>query len=163
MAGNKFRALPYIVNKADTLCGMCERWGQSEFRCQRGAATCTICAGRHRTEEHRCEVATCDQVGKVCLHTEMKCPNYGGRHPAQDAGCQAKKAAIEIARGRRNGMTYADPPQPKCPTATASTGGSALLSWAPGGELAWPSPDWTEDVMEVTGMEPSGNAPPIAV
>ena len=34
VAGNRFQALPYIPNKADTLCGMCGRWGHSEFRCQ---------------------------------------------------------------------------------------------------------------------------------
>ena len=162
VAGNKFKALSYIPNKADTLCGMCGWWGHSEFQCQRGSATCTMCAGSHRTEEHRCEVATCGKVGKVCPHTEMKCPNCRGRYPAQDARCQAKKTAIEIARGRRNGTAYADPPQPTRPTTIASTRGSALLSWAPGGELAGPSPDWTEDV-EVTGMEPSGTAPPVAV
>jgi len=92
----------------------------------------------------------------------MKCPNCGGRHLAQDARCQAKKTAIEIARGRYNGMAYADPPQPTCPTATTSTRGSAPMSWVPGGEPARPSPDWPEDV-EVTRMEPSGTAPPIAI
>ena len=101
VAGNKFRALPYIPNKADTLCGMCGQWGHSEFRCLRAAATCTICAGAHRTEEHRCEVAACGKVGKVCPHTEMKCPNCGGGHPAQDARYRAKRAAIKIARGQR--------------------------------------------------------------
>ena len=58
VAGNRFHALPYIPNKADTLCGMCRWWGHSEFQCQRDAATCTFCAGSHRTKEHRCEVAT---------------------------------------------------------------------------------------------------------
>jgi len=165
VAGNKFHALPYIPDKADTLCGVCGRWGHSEFRCQRGVATCTICADSHRTEEHRCQVATCGKVGKVCPHTEMKCPNCGGRHLAQDARCQAKRAAIEIARGRRNGTAHAETAQPMPPAATCSSGGSAQLNWVPGGEPAETSPDWTEDVMEVTatGMDPSGTAPPIAV
>jgi len=165
VAGNKFHALPYIPDKADTLCGVCGRWGHSEFRCQRGVATCTICAENHRTEKHRCQVATCGKVGKVCPHTEMKCPNCGGRHPAQDARCQAKRAAIEIARGRRNGTAHAETSQPTHPAATYSSGGSARLNWVPGGEPAEISPDWTEDAMEVTvtGMEPSGTAPPVAV
>ena len=105
----------------------------------------------------------CGKVGKVCPHTEMKCPNCGGRHPAQDARCQAKRAAIEIARGRRYGTAHVETPQPMRPAATASTGGSALLSWVPGSEPGEPSPDWTEDAMEVTGTEPSGTAPPVAV
>jgi len=85
VVGYKVRALPYIPNKADTLCGMCGQWGHSEFRCQCSVATCTICAGSHRTEEHRCEVVTCGRVGKVYPHTEIKCPICGGGHPAQDA------------------------------------------------------------------------------
>ena len=93
----------------------------------------------------------------------MKCPNCGGSHPAQDARCQAKRAAIEIAWGRIYGTAHAETPQPTHLAATASTGGSALLSWVPGGEPEEPSPDWTEDAMEVTGTEPSGTAPPMTV
>jgi len=171
VAGNKFRALPYIPSKADSLCGMCGQWGHSEFRCQRGSATCTICAGSHRTEEHRCEVATCGKVGKVCPHMEMKCPNCRGRHPAQDARCRAKRAAIEIARGKRTSSpcpempTEKFPVQPVRPSAAVSAGRSALLNWIPGGAPVEASPDWTEDPMEVTatGMGTSGTAPPVAV
>ena len=84
VAGNKFRALPYIPDKADTLCSICSQWGHSEFRCQKGTPTCAICAGPHRTSDHRCEVATCGRVGKICGHTTMKCANCGGKHLAQD-------------------------------------------------------------------------------
>ena len=183
VAGNKFRALPYIPNKADTLCGMCGQWGHSEFRCQQAAATCTICAGTHRTEDHRCEVVTCGKVGKVCPHTEMKCPNCGGGHPAQDARCRAERAAIEIARGRRAFMLSPESPTktPRClvhpvrlavarsaspparPTLTPTISRSALLNWVPGDVPVETSPDWTGDAMETTGMEPSGTAPPVAV
>ena len=110
VAGNKFRAIPYIPDKADTLYGMCGQWGHSEFRCQWVTTTCTICSGTHRTEEHKCEVATCGKSGKVCPHTEMKCPNCGGGHPAQDARCGAKRTAIQIARSR-----CASAPQPAMP------------------------------------------------
>jgi len=108
-AGNKFRALPYITNKVDTPCGMCGQWGYSEFQCQRGVATCTICVGSHKTKEHQCEVAMCGKVGKVCPHTAMKCPNRWGRHPTQYARCQAKQAANEIAWVRRNGTANVEP------------------------------------------------------
>jgi len=101
VAGNRFRALPFIPDKADTLCSNCSQWGHSEFRCRQTGTTCAICTGSHMTENHKCEVATCGKVGKVCSHTEMVCPNCGGSHPAQDARCRAKRAAIEIARGRR--------------------------------------------------------------
>ena len=137
VAGNKFRALLYIPNKADTLCGMCGQWGHSELRCQRGSAIYTICVGSHRTEVHRCEVATCGKVGKVCPHTEIKCPNCGGRHPAQDARCRAKRAAIEIARGKWASVPHPETPiekrpaQPAWPSVAPSAGGSALLNWVP--------------------------------
>jgi len=42
VSGNRFCTLPYIPNKADTLCGMCGQWGHSEFRCQQATTTCTI-------------------------------------------------------------------------------------------------------------------------
>ena len=87
VAGKKFHALPYVPNKANTRCGMFGQLGRSQLRCQRDVATCNIRTGSFRTEEHTCEVATCGNVGKVCSHTEMKCPNCGGRHPAQDARC----------------------------------------------------------------------------
>jgi len=62
--GVKFRALPFIADRADTLCGRCSGWGHSEFRChQGGAPVCSICSGQHRTEQHRCKVATCGRTG----------------------------------------------------------------------------------------------------
>jgi len=99
----------------------------------------------------------------------MKCPNCGGGHPAQDARCRAKHAAIEIARGRRASTLRLAVAwgisQPARLSAAPSAGGPALLNWVPGGAHVETSPDWTEDPMEVTvtGMEPSGTAPPIAV
>jgi len=162
VAGNRFRAIPFIADKVDTLCGNCSQWGHSEFRCQKPTATCAICTGSHRTEKHRCEVATCRMEGKGCPHTDMECPNCGGGHPAQDARCGAKRAAIEIARGRRSTTT----PHPEVsskqpsrsavarsddkrarPVATRAPGGSRppQLNWAPGCELVAAAPEWTED------------------
>ena len=62
VAGHMFRALPNICDNTDTLCSICGQWGHSEFRCQWATATCAICAGTLRTEEHRCVVATCGKV-----------------------------------------------------------------------------------------------------
>jgi len=151
VAGNKFRTLPYIPDKADTLCSMCGQWGHSEFWCQRATTMYAICTGTHRTEKHWCEVATCGKVGKVCPHMEMKCPNCGGGHPAQDARCRAKCAAIEIARGRRASTLCPAVAwgigQPARLSAAPSTGGPALLNWVPGDTHVETSPDWTEDPM----------------
>ena len=183
VAGNKFHTLPYISDKADTLCGICRQWGHSKFQCQQAATTCTICAGTHRTEDHRCKVVTYGKVGKVCPHTEMKCPNCGGGHPAQDARCRAKSATIEIAWGRCMFMPSPESPTktPRClvhpvrlavarstspparPTLIPTISRSALLNWVPGDVPAETSQDWTGDTMETTGIEPSGTAPPIAI
>jgi len=88
-----------------------------------------------------------------------------GQTPGPERQVHAKRAAIKIARGRRNGTVHAETAQPTPPAATCSSGGSARLNWVPEGEPAETSPDWTEDVMEVmaTGMDPSGTAPPVAV
>jgi hypothetical protein len=158
VAGNKFRALPYIPDKADTLCGTCSQWGHSEFRCQQSVPTCTLCAGSHRTVEHRCEVATCGKIGKVCPHTEMKCPNCGGGHPAQDARCKAKRTAIGIARSRRQVSWPRGRPesQEQCQPGThRELSSSCDMAGDP------PAAEWTEDKMD-TEMEPSGTAPPVA-
>ena len=103
VAGVKFRALPFIADRADVLCGRCSHWGHSEFRChQGGTPVCSICSQQHRTVDHKCEVVTCGTRGKVCSHTVLQCSNCGGGHPAQDVRCKEKAAAIAIARGGRN-------------------------------------------------------------
>jgi len=205
VAGNKFQALPFIADRADTLCSICSQWGHSEFRCQKGARVCAICAGPHRTEDHRCEVVTCGKTGKVCTHSEMQCPNCGGRHPAQDARCKAKAAAIAIARGgrvrergsrpaRQQGTQRGSSPrrpeavqtsdtalleagqaQPEAGQHTAtrpwsqgidaarSVGTAGPLNWVPGASLARPVAEWAEDEMEISEVETSGAAPPMAV
>lgn len=183
VAGIKFRALPYIADRADTRCGRCSQWGHSEFRChQGGAAVCSICAGQHRTEEHKCEVVTCGKTGKGCSHTTMRCPNCGKGHPAQDARCIAKAAAIDIARGgrkatprtRAQNAAAAGPAPPGGPgpelgpartraiDEAREVGSAGPLSWVPGADAARRGAEWTEDDMEVTEEETSGTAPPVA-
>jgi hypothetical protein len=103
VAGNRFKAHPFIPDKADTLCGRCSAWGHSEFRCHNVMEVCGICSENHLTAGHRCEVVTCGAVGRVCPHVGMKCPNCGGAHPAQDGRCRARNEAIGIARGARIG------------------------------------------------------------
>jgi len=193
VAGVKFRALPFIADRADVLCGRCTRWGHSEFRChQDGAPTCSICSGQHRTEGHRCEVTTCGATGKACSHTALKCPNCGGRHPAQDARCKEKTAAIAIARDGRMlkegkqqpQMTHQAPseqtPRDRSPGPSIECarvlGRPGPLSWVPVATATLPPviltldeesnpaiPAWTKDAMEIAEEEPSGTAPPVAV
>jgi predicted RNA-binding Zn-ribbon protein involved in translation (DUF1610 family) len=73
-------------------------WGHSEFRCYSRTPACGICAGGHRTAEHRYEVATCGRQARACEHTRVKCPNCGEAHLVQDRRCRMKVAAIGIAR-----------------------------------------------------------------
>ena len=119
----------------------------------------------------------------MCTHMAMKCPNCGGRHPAQDERCKAKGAAIAMARGGR-----AVTPRPRSPSPTPRMAGpqppktietsgtqaqgidaardsssSGPLSWVPGATKASAAADWSEDVMEITGEEPSGTTQPVAV
>jgi hypothetical protein len=159
VAGNRFRALPYIPNRADTLCGRCSHWGHSEFRCPQAEVTCAVCSGSHRTESHKCEVVTCGAIGRVCPHTIMRCPNCDGNHPAQDGRCRAKGAAIAIARGARSGagepaQWEAQPLSPSCQTQGISADGQMLNKG-----VRSKDPDAMEAAIE---METSGTAPPVA-
>ena len=52
VVGNRFKALPFIPNKADTLCGRCSGWGHAEFRCPHTKVVCGICSGDHYTAGH---------------------------------------------------------------------------------------------------------------
>ena len=175
VAGVKFRALPFIADRADSLCARCSRWGHSEFCCHWGGTlVCAICAGTHRTEGHKCEVATCGREGKICSHTAMKCPNCSGNHPAQDARCKAKGAAITMARGERSGSrgvrsegpsraplpeTRSEQKHPRAPPpqrhtantdAARSSGSTGPLSWVPGAD---PQPEQRA----IQGLNAAGN------
>jgi hypothetical protein len=99
VAGNRFQAEIFVPSKADTLCAICSRWGHSEFRCHGRKPACGICAGGHRTAEHRCEVATCKAQARACEHAAAKCINCGEAHQVQDRRCMAKMMAMGIARG----------------------------------------------------------------
>jgi hypothetical protein len=97
--------------------------------------------------------------GKVCPHTEMKCPNCGGGHTAQNARCKAKRTAIGIARdGRQVSWPRGRPEnqeqyQPETHRELSSP--CRMVGDLPTAEL-------TDDKMD-TEMEPSGTAPPVAV
>jgi hypothetical protein len=158
VAGNRFQAEIYMPSKADSLCSICNKWGHSEFRCYSRKPACGICAGEHRTAEHKCEVATCSARARICEHTEVKCPNCREAHQVQDRRCRMKMAAIEIVRGNgKYGNSQRGPPQ-------ASAASRPHV----------PAADWTETEEEVTAgavadaaaesdteMTASGTAPPV--
>jgi hypothetical protein len=141
VAGNRFQAEHYVPSKADTLCPICSRWGHSEFRCHSRKPACGICAGDHRTTEHRCEVTTCGAQARACGHVTAKCPNCGEQHQVQDRRCGAKAQAMGIARGHG---------QPgRCATQEAHK--QTPLTGAP--EAA----DWSEIEEEISAAENSAN------
>jgi hypothetical protein len=146
VAGNRFQAELFVPSKADSLCSICNMWGHSEFRCHSRKAACGICAGEHRTVEHRCEVATCRTQAKACEHTVAKCPNCGEAHQVQDRRCRAKMAAFRIARG--NG-------QPRPPQNLSGSGPSATPRENRPTQLTGASEaaDWTEVEAEIDAAE----------
>jgi predicted RNA-binding Zn-ribbon protein involved in translation (DUF1610 family) len=115
VAGNRIQAELYVPSKSDSLGSICSMWGHSEFRCHSRIPACGICAGGHRTAEHRCEVATCGRQARACEHSTVKCPNCGEAHLVQDRRCRMKIAAAEIARGSGHtpvSQTRSEAPRP---------------------------------------------------
>jgi predicted RNA-binding Zn-ribbon protein involved in translation (DUF1610 family) len=136
VAGNRFQAEIYVPSKADSICSICSMWGHSEFRCYSRMPACGICAGGHRTAEHRCDVVTCGRQGRACEHTTIKCPNCGEAHLAQDRRCRTKMAAIGIAKG--NGY----PPPSQARIGVPQGAGAPRMRAETGAQP--PAADWTE-------------------
>lgn len=79
-----------------TCCGIGhERMGN----CGDRPSQCTICAGAHKVENHRCGVVGCTKgVGKVCVHVMLKCANCGENHAANSPRCSSRHKADIKAR-----------------------------------------------------------------
>ena len=62
-----------------------------------------ICAGAHKTEDHRCGVTGCTvKMGKICTHVTPKCANCGGKHQATAFRCPARAKAQAEAWKKRS-------------------------------------------------------------
>jgi predicted RNA-binding Zn-ribbon protein involved in translation (DUF1610 family) len=158
VVGNRFQAELYVASKADSLCSICSMWGHSEFRCHSRMPACGICAGGHKTTEHKCEVVTCGRQARACEHSTVKCPNCGDAHLVQDRRCRMKIAAIRIARGSGNPPTRV----PETATRTESTAQAPVADWTEtekesAAAVAANTAENTED----TEMTSSGIAPPM--
>jgi hypothetical protein len=159
VAGNRFQAEIFVPSKADSLCSICNMWGHSEFRCHSRKPACGICAGEHRTTEHKCEVATCSARARTCEHTKVKCPNCGEAHQVQDRRCRMKMAAIEIARGIGH-------PAPRTPRQSIRQTQRTVADWSETEAETAAARDATEDAVADTTAEndtetTSGAAPPM--
>jgi len=63
---------------------------------------CMLCAGRHLTKDHKCNVVGCKaNAGQNCTHNVDKCVNCKGNHIAKANCCVKKQEAIKTAREER--------------------------------------------------------------
>jgi len=102
-AGVKFDVERFMTAGPDSFCGVCSRWGHVEAKC--GALkmpACMLCAGRHLTKDHKCNVVGCKaNAGQNCTHNVDKCVNCKGNHIAKANVCVKKQEAIKTAREER--------------------------------------------------------------
>jgi len=102
-AGVKYDVEKFMNAGPDSFCGICSRWGHVEVKC--GALkmpVCMLCAGRHLTKDHKCNVVGCKaNAGQNCTHNVDKCVNCKGNHIAKANCCVKKQEAIKTAREER--------------------------------------------------------------
>jgi len=102
-AGVKYDVERFMTAGPDSFCGVCSRWGHVEAKC--GALkmpACMLCAGRHLTKDHKCNVVGCKaNAGQNCTHNVDKCVNCKGNHIAKANVCVKKQEAIKKAREER--------------------------------------------------------------
>jgi len=102
-AGVKYDVEKFMTAGPDSFCGVCSRWGHVEAKC--GALkmpACMLCAGRHLTKDHKCNVVGCNaNAGQNCTHNVDKCVNCKGNHIAKANVCVKKQEAIKTAREER--------------------------------------------------------------
>ena len=71
-------------------------------KCGERPPQCTLCAGPHRLEEHKCGVSGCKVgMGKSCTHVIVRCANCEGNHQATSTRCIARQKAEKEARKRK--------------------------------------------------------------
>jgi len=102
-AGMKFDVEKFINAGPDSFCGVCSRWGHVEAKCgSLKMPACMLCAGRHLTKDHKCNVVGCKaNAGQNCAHNVDKCVNCKGNHIAKANCCVKKQEAIKVAREER--------------------------------------------------------------
>jgi len=102
-AGVKYDVERFMTAGPDSFCGVCSRWGHVEAKCgSLKMPACMLCAGRHLTKDHKCNVVGCKaNAGQNCTHNVDKCVNCKGNHIAKANVCAKKQEAIKIAREER--------------------------------------------------------------
>jgi len=102
-AGVKYDVERFMTAGPNSFCGVCSRWGHVEAKCgSLKMPACMLCAGRHLTKDHKCNVVGCKaNAGQNCTHNVDKCVNCKGNHIAKANVCVKKQEAIKIAREER--------------------------------------------------------------
>jgi len=102
-AGVKYDVEKFVNAGPDSFCGVCSRWGHVDAKCgSLKMPACMLCAGRHLTKDHKCNVAGCKATaGQNCAHNVDKCVNCKGNHIAKANCCVKKQEAIKVAREER--------------------------------------------------------------
>jgi len=91
-AGVNYDVEKFMTAGPDSFCGVCSRWGHIEAKCgSLGMLACMLCAGRHLTKDHKCNVVGCKaNAGQNCTHNVDKCVNCKGNHIAKANACVKK-------------------------------------------------------------------------
>ncbi len=87
-----------------SVCPICCGIGHDRLgKCGERPAKCTICAGPHKLEEHKCGVKGCETgFGKICSHVTAVCANCKGAHQATSGKCPARQRAEKEARRKKS-------------------------------------------------------------
>jgi hypothetical protein len=88
IAGLWLKTQKYENSTEKTQCQNCQKWGHSTRLC-RASATCQICAEKHTTYLHNCNI--CKTKGKECPHSILKCANCKENHKANSDICSFSK------------------------------------------------------------------------
>jgi len=102
-AGVKYDVEKFVNAGQDSFCGVCSRWGHVDAKCGfLKMPACMLCAGRHLTKDHKCNVVGCKaNAGQNSTHNVDKCVNCKGNHIAKANCCVKKQEAIKVAREER--------------------------------------------------------------
>lgn len=90
---------------AGSVCPICCGIGHDRLgRCGERPAQCTLCAGAHKVEEHKCGVNGCEVgFGKICSHVTALCANCKSRHQARSGKFPARQRAEKETRRKKSG------------------------------------------------------------
>ena len=82
-----------------SICMTCSGIGHDRLRgCDERPMQCVICAGAHKSKNHKCGVTGCAaKKEKICIHVVPKCANCESNHQATAFRCPARQKAQTVA------------------------------------------------------------------